>query len=57
MGSGFEIVAILEHHLLINFRLEHVEPQPGSHVVPHKCKGQLISGVKPLQLIEHQTRE
>lgn len=55
--TTLEIVPILNCHLFKNFHLKHVELQFGIHVIPNKCKRQLISGVKCFQLIEHKTWE
>lgn len=55
--TWFQIVPVLHCHLFKNFNLVDVQLQLGFHVVSDKCKSQLVSWVKSLQLIEYKTGE
>lgn len=55
--TWFQIVPVLHCHLFKNFNLVDVQLQLGFHVVSDKCKSQLVSWVKGLQLIEYKTGE
>lgn len=55
--SLFKVVPIFHSNLLEHFHFKHVQLQLWVHVVPYKCKTQLVPRVKTFQLIEQKARE
>lgn len=56
-AGGLEVMPVLDGDLLQHRRREHVDADLRPHEVPHVGEGQLVPGIKRLQLVEQQAGE